>query len=53
MKHGVLVLPTLVLFKGGEADGKRQGGVPPTAIARRLTEHRGEEDEDGAEAAEA
>ena len=53
MKHGVLVLPTVVLFKGGEAVGKLQGGVPPTAIARLLNEHLGEEDEDGAEAAEA
>jgi thioredoxin 1 len=33
IKHGVLVLPTVLLYKGGEAVGKLQGGVPPTAIA--------------------
>lgn len=39
IKHGVLVLPTVLLYKGGEAVGKLQGGVPPTAIARLLAEH--------------
>jgi thioredoxin 1 len=39
IKHGVLVLPTVVLYKDGEALGKLQGGVPPTAIARLLAEH--------------
>lgn len=39
IKHGVMVLPTIVLYKGGEAVGKLQGGVPPTAIARLLNEH--------------
>jgi thioredoxin 1 len=39
IKHGVLVLPTVVLFKDGTALGKLQGGVPPTAIARLLNEH--------------
>jgi thioredoxin 1 len=39
LKHGVLLLPTVVLFKDGEAVGKLQGGVPPTAIARLLAEH--------------
>jgi thioredoxin 1 len=39
LKHGVLVLPTVVLYKDGEAVGKLQGGVPPTAIARLLAEH--------------
>src|SRR3712207_9458828 len=39
LKHGVLVLPTDVLYKDGEAVGKLQGGVPPTAIARLLQEH--------------
>jgi thioredoxin 1 len=39
IKHNVLVLPTLVLYKGGEALGKLQGGVPPTAIARLLDQH--------------
>ncbi len=39
MKHGVMVLPTLILFKDGEAVGKLQGGVPPTAIARLLNQH--------------
>ena len=39
LKHGVLVLPTVVLYKDGEAVGKLQGGVPPTAIARLLQEH--------------
>jgi thioredoxin-like negative regulator of GroEL len=34
-----LVLPTVLLYKGGEAVGKLQGGVPPTAIARLLAEH--------------
>jgi thioredoxin-like negative regulator of GroEL len=33
------VLPTVVLYKDGEAVGKLQGGVPPTAIARLLQEH--------------
>jgi thioredoxin 1 len=39
LKHGVMVLPTVILFKDGEAVGKLQGGVPPTAIARLLNEH--------------
>lgn len=39
IKHGVLVLPTVVLYKNGEALGKLQGGVPPTAIARLLAQH--------------
>jgi thioredoxin 1 len=39
LKHSVLVLPTVVLYKDGEAVGKLQGGVPPTAIARLLQEH--------------
>ena len=39
IKHGVLVLPTIVLYKDGEALGKLQGGVPPTAIARLLDQH--------------
>ncbi|MCD6032543.1 MAG: trxA [Thermomicrobiales bacterium] len=39
LKHSVLVLPTVVLFVRGEAVGKLQGGVPPTAIARLLQEH--------------
>jgi thioredoxin 1 len=39
MKHGVMVLPTVILYKEGEAVGKLQGGVPPTAIARLLNEH--------------
>src|SRR3954468_9499426 len=30
IKHGVLVLPTVLLYKGGEAVGKLQGGVPAT-----------------------
>jgi thioredoxin 1 len=39
IKHGVLVLPTVVLYRDGTALGKLQGGVPPTAIARLLSEH--------------
>jgi len=39
LKYGVMVLPTLILYKEGEAVGKLQGGVPPTAIARLLNEH--------------
>lgn len=39
VKHGVMVLPTLILYKEGEPVGKLQGGVPPTAIARLLNEH--------------
>jgi thioredoxin 1 len=39
LKHGVLVLPTVVLYKDGEPVGKLQGGVPPTALARLLQEH--------------
>ena len=39
LKNSVLVLPTVVLYVGGEAVGKLQGGVPPTAIARLLQEH--------------
>jgi thioredoxin 1 len=39
IKHGVMVLPTIVLYKDGEAVGKLQGGVPPTAIARLLNQH--------------
>ena len=39
MKHRVMVLPTLILFKDGEELGKLQGGVPPTAIARLLNTH--------------
>lgn len=38
-KHRVMVLPTIILFKGGEEVGKLQGGVPPTAIARLLNTH--------------
>jgi thioredoxin 1 len=44
MKHGVMVLPTVLLYKDGEAVGKLQGGVPPTAIARLLNEHLPEEE---------
>ena len=36
LKNSVLVLPTVVLYEQGEAVGKLQGGVPPTAIARLL-----------------
>ena len=39
LKNSVLVLPTVVLYVDGEAVGKLQGGVPPTAIARLLQEH--------------
>ncbi len=39
LKHSVLVLPTVVLYKDGEPVGKLQGGVPPTAIARLLNTH--------------
>jgi thioredoxin 1 len=39
VKHGVMLLPTIVLYKDGEPVGKLQGGVPPTAIARLLNEH--------------
>ena len=39
LKNSVLVLPTVVLYVEGEAVGKLQGGVPPTAIARLLQEH--------------
>ena len=39
VKHGVMVLPTIILYKEGEPVGKLQGGVPPTAIARLLNEH--------------
>jgi thioredoxin 1 len=46
MKHGVLVLPTVVLYKGGEPVGKLQGGVPPTAIARLLDQHLSEDGDD-------
>ena len=46
MKHGVLVLPTVVLYKGGEAVGKLQGGVPPTAIARLLDQHLSEDNDE-------
>jgi thioredoxin 1 len=52
IKHGVLVLPTVLLYKGGEAVGKLQGGVPPTAIARLLAEHLPVEDKPADPAAE-
>ena len=39
LNNSVLVLPTVVLYVDGEAVGKLQGGVPPTAIARMLQEH--------------
>ena len=39
MKHRVMVLPTIILFRDGEELGKLQGGVPPTAIARLLNTH--------------
>jgi thioredoxin 1 len=39
LKHGVLVLPTVVLYKDGEPVGRLLGGVPPTALARLLNEH--------------
>jgi thioredoxin 1 len=39
MKHRVMVLPTIILFKDGEEVGKLQGGVAPTAIARLLNTH--------------
>ena len=51
IKHGVLVLPTVVLYKDGEALGKLQGGVPPTAIARLLAEHLPATEEPAAEEA--
>ena len=39
IKNNVLLLPTVVLYVDGQAVGKLQGGVPPTAIARLLQEH--------------
>jgi thioredoxin 1 len=51
MKHRVMVLPTIILFKDGEEVGKLQGGVPPTAIARLLNTHVPQEATETAEAA--
>jgi thioredoxin len=53
VKHGVMVLPTIVLYKDGEPVGKLQGGVPPTAIARLLNEHVPAEEKEAAPAADA
>ncbi|MFT4037827.1 MAG: thioredoxin [Thermomicrobiales bacterium] len=53
MKHRVMVLPTIILFKDGEEVGKLQGGVPPTAIARLLNTHVPQAEEPVAEAAAA
>ena len=39
LQHNVLLLPTVMLFVEGNAVGKLQGGVPPTAIARMLEEN--------------
>lgn len=52
MKHRVMVLPTIILFKGGEEVGKLQGGVPPTAIARLLNTHVPQETAEAAAAPE-
>lgn len=52
MKHRVMVLPTIILFKGGEEVGKLQGGVPPTAIARLLNTHVPQEPAEAAAAPE-
>ena len=53
MKHRVMVLPTIILFKDGEELGKLQGGVPPTAIARLLNTHVPQEAAEAAESAPA
>ncbi|MCC6312476.1 MAG: thioredoxin [Thermomicrobiales bacterium] len=37
----VMLLPTVILFKGGEVVGRLQGGVPPRAVNQLLDEHVG------------
>ena len=39
VKHQVMLLPTLVLYKGGQAVSRLQGGLPPRAIAAMLDQH--------------
>ncbi len=42
IKHQVMLLPTLVLYKDGQQVGRLQGGHPPRAIASLLDQHLGE-----------
>ena len=42
IKHQVLLLPTLVLYKDGQPVGRLQGGLPPRAIAALIDQHLGE-----------
>ena len=39
VKHQVMLLPTLVLYKGGQPVSRLQGGLPPRAIAAMLDQH--------------
>jgi thioredoxin 1 len=39
--HGVMILPTVILYKDGEVVQKLQGGVPPKHITDMLDRHLG------------
>ena len=39
--HGVMILPTVVLYKDGAVVGKLQGGVPPKHITDLIDQHIG------------
>jgi thioredoxin 1 len=42
--HGVMILPTVILFKDGKPLGKLQGGVPPKKITDLIESHLGAAD---------
>ncbi len=50
MSQRVMMLPTVVLFKGGEAVGRLTGGVPPKLINDLLDKHAAEAPAAAAEA---
>jgi thioredoxin 1 len=39
--HGVMILPTVILYKDGKVLGKLQGGVPPRHITELIDNHLG------------
>jgi thioredoxin 1 len=49
-KQRVMILPTLVLFKGGQAVDRLQGALPKRAIVALLDQHLGEPAEPVAQA---
>ena len=39
--HGVMLLPTVIVYKDGKVMGKVQGGVPPKQITKLIETHLG------------